>query len=298
MAPLLNWITGRPNFPGRRPAVERMRSLAPSFTSYTDSDQTLGGEDDTEDPKDALLGVTSPTSSCETSDASVLHPEDHRALRIYSVLISIACIGLAIFLVGYRARVCSSKPLAESMIASEPYLSPVSTGYKAQETCGSSIAEAKAKGCQYDDLIKAWLPSACPRHGTKEFQASGAAWVASQLNSTLAVDLKETGSWPYFNKLEKPVQMTPEEVAGLGDKSDSYPGPGSTWFSSHREHLHHCAWVLKRLSNAYSRGLRADDQTRSYPHIDHCVNIMLAGSLQAPGVDEVITRGNVWFGSC
>lgn len=85
-----------------------------------------------------------------------------------------------------------------------------------------------------------------------------------------------------------------DELAALGDGAVD----GARWWSTSREHSVHCAWILLRLAHAYTNGLRSDHLTRRYEHTSHCVHMLLKKSMHAPRLDDVVTVGNVVFGSC
>ncbi|KAK1717284.1 hypothetical protein BDP67DRAFT_461864 [Colletotrichum lupini] len=143
--------------------------------------------------------------------------------------------------------------------------------------CGSSVAEAQQAGCTFDALAKAWLPAVCPRYGLAEFEAAaGAAHNQSR--------------WRYWRDQAGEEELSMEDLASLG-RSEK-------WWGTEREHLTHCAWMLVRKARAFADGGRVDKLTADFDHSKHCTMLLLWRALQAEGIDEMDTSGNVVFGGC
>ncbi len=148
------------------------------------------------------------------------------------------------------------------------------------KSCGSTVAEARLRNCQFDLLAKAWLPNECSRHGLDGFLAAGAT-------------LNNGTTWRYWTAKDGSVEIGQEDLSLMGDD-----GKDRLWWATRREHSVHCAWMLLRLAHAYTHGLEGDQLVRNYHHAEHCVNNLLQKSYFAPGQDEIATKGNVIFGDC
>ncbi|KAK2010901.1 hypothetical protein LZ32DRAFT_692928 [Colletotrichum eremochloae] len=143
-------------------------------------------------------------------------------------------------------------------------------------SCGGSVDEARRAGCSFDSLAKAWLPEACPRYGLDEFEAAATAQNQSR--------------WRYWRDQAGREELSMEDLASLGRNEK--------WWGTEREHLTHCAWLLVRKAHALADGSRVDKLTADFNHSKHCTMLLLWRALQAEGVDEMDTSGNVVFGGC
>ncbi|KAI3546925.1 hypothetical protein CABS01_01157 [Colletotrichum abscissum] len=152
-----------------------------------------------------------------------------------------------------------------------------STVPKQKLSCGSSVAEAQQAGCAFDALAKAWLPTACPRYGLAEFEAAAGA-------------THNQSRWRYWRDQAGEEELSMEDLASLG-RSEK-------WWGTEREHLTHCAWMLVRKARAFADGGRVDKLTADFDHSKHCIMLLLWRALQAEGIDEMDTSGNVVFGGC
>ncbi|KAJ5807418.1 hypothetical protein N7447_010874 [Penicillium robsamsonii] len=140
-------------------------------------------------------------------------------------------------------------------------------------TCGNSTEEAKRRGCTFDVLSMNWLPEQCARDETQEF-----------------IDYAVNETWVYYRDrhAEHPIEGA-DELSELGDKF---------WWSTQREHLVHCAFMILRLHKVLERGGKIDHLTGSFGHTKHCVMMLLEASKADPENDKVNTPGNIALGSC
>jgi hypothetical protein len=80
--------------------------------------------------------------------------------------------------------------------------------------CGTTLEEAREKGCAFDQLMKTWLPSECPRFGLEEHVAAGFAagndtgsqwryYLDRQKTQEISID--ELSESTYFQKASAPV---------------------------------------------------------------------------------------------
>ncbi|PSR75473.1 hypothetical protein BD289DRAFT_379290, partial [Coniella lustricola] len=70
------------------------------------------------------------------------------------------------------------------------------------------------------------------------------------------------------------------------------------FWTSDREHITHCAWMLIRIAHAYKTGQRLDTNSDHFEHNQHYSLFLLRRALEAPGINEIRIRGNVIFGGC
>lgn len=141
---------------------------------------------------------------------------------------------------------------------------------RTKETCGSTIAEAQARGCIYDPLTVYWMPAACERSHADEFVA-------------FAGDKP----WQYW-----------EDQAGTIPIPNLPVRPGETYFTTEKEHLAHCAFMLMRLADVFHTGKRVDYMTGHFEHSKHCALMLLNASMASPTIDTINSFGEVRFGSC
>ncbi|OQE34597.1 hypothetical protein PENCOP_c017G07900 [Penicillium coprophilum] len=142
-----------------------------------------------------------------------------------------------------------------------------------KHTCGNSTEEARRRGCTFDVLSMNWLPDQCARDETQEF-----------------IDYSVNETWIYYrDRHAKHAIEDTDELSELGDKF---------WWSTQREHLVHCAFMILRLHKVLERGGKIDHLTGSYSHTKHCVMMLLEASKADPENDKLNTPGNVALGSC
>lgn len=142
------------------------------------------------------------------------------------------------------------------------------------EDCGSSVAEAKAKGCIFDPLTVYWMPSTCSQAYTSEFLEYG-----RQTNSL---------SWRYWGA---PNDTDPlQDLATLEAEAEYY--------TTNSEHLAHCTFMLLRLAESAKSGKRVDTMTSDLKHSKHCALMLLEASKSSPQWDEIRTIGRVRLGAC
>lgn len=133
-------------------------------------------------------------------------------------------------------------------------------------SCGNSTTEARALGCAYDALAGCWLHNGCPHDFTPEF---------STFNNG------KPFQYFYDEAATKPMK----DYTEVGDNPDFY-------WTSVREHLVHCLYLLRRGHDIHMRGDRLDNILGDLEHVDHCTN-MLANWLRRPDpeLEKVGTQG-------
>ncbi|KAL4751947.1 hypothetical protein BDW72DRAFT_192457 [Aspergillus terricola var. indicus] len=145
--------------------------------------------------------------------------------------------------------------------------------------CGTSVATAKARGCRYDILSKAWTPSRCfDQASIAEYQAwdeGGRSWLAyADAEHTHPLSIDQTGS-----------------IAS------------GTYYTTEHDHIVHCAMLWKKQFRALSEGRRELDALIVDPHhTDHCVKylVQMTEAANTKGVDyrQVPIEVDVGFSGC
>jgi hypothetical protein len=129
--------------------------------------------------------------------------------------------------------------------------------------CGTTPAEALARGCHFDIIATAWLPSKC-------------------IDYELAAEFAALHPWQYFAN-RNGTDPFPDDPDVLGTQT------GLVW-TTDRWHAAHCLYMWKKLNRAIVGGWMTDAETVSQSHTDHCtMNIMNMKEPDAiKGVMEVI----------
>jgi hypothetical protein len=100
-----------------------------------------------------------------------------------------------------------------------------------QRSCscgGTTVAEAKARGCIFTPLAIAWLPPHC-------------------IDMELANEFDNAGpeeGWPYYADLNGTIPMTREEVSMLADVE------GGVFYTTQDWHVSHCVFVSESRPKA------------------------------------------------
>ncbi|KAI0394594.1 hypothetical protein F5Y17DRAFT_247304 [Xylariaceae sp. FL0594] len=198
-------------------------------------------------------------------------------------------------------------------------------------SCGHTMSSALRANCTFDQLVKAWLPPACPRYGLSEYLAS-ASPLSSPFpsssshslppNTNTNTDPGTKSQWPFFLDREQTHPITPSQLSHLAADWEI----GTDYWTTGREHATHCAWMLARMAWVLNDGpdntdtpdsshththntrdnnkkshhppLRKDLLVSNFPHAKHCALFLLDRALEGPFIDDVRTVGNVVFGSC
>ncbi|KAF9888832.1 hypothetical protein FE257_008201 [Aspergillus nanangensis] len=196
----------------------------------------------------------------ETSPANSGKRPIPRAIWILLFIASFMFIASGVFLTAALA----TQPL-DIRLRSDPR--------HARYTCGSSTEEARKRGCTFDILSMNWLPSQCARDQTEEF-------IGYATNET----------WVYYrDRHAKSLIENSEELSELDSQF---------WWSTQREHMVHCAFMIMRLHKVLERDGRIDRLTGSFSHTKHCLMMLLDASKADPANDVVNTPGNIALGSC
>jgi len=143
--------------------------------------------------------------------------------------------------------------------------SPRATG------CGTSIVEAKASGCIFDELSDLWLPPQCSRAFEQEYLTTN-----------------HGGPPVYFVK--------PDGEERISDRSQYAGGP--IYYSTTRDHLLHCEYNLYRFAESLKTGARVGHAGDFASHMKHCARMLGQFANMAPGIDKVDVDTISTFGFC
>jgi hypothetical protein len=142
-------------------------------------------------------------------------------------------------------------------------------------TCGNSLEEALELDCTFDPLTVRWLRPECSRHGAQEF-----------------VDSAGNATYRYWHHSNFTVQYSDYDALSL-------LSPGLLYWTSQREHVNHCMWLLLRVHHVMEHGGRLDDYTRNYMHSKHCLQMLVdMASNGTDDLEQLPTYGDVGYGEC
>lgn len=158
-------------------------------------------------------------------------------------------------------------------------------GHAPRLHCGQSVAEAQDRGCIYDNLAKAWIPSVCPQVGTQEFVEAG-------------YQAPNSGGWPYYADKEGKRRLTDDELAF--EIAEPFVENGLRFWTTEREHVEHCTWLLIRMAHVLVTDARRDTLVQNVHHSNHCILMLRDWALKPSleGIDNATVEANVGFASC
>lgn len=119
--------------------------------------------------------------------------------------------------------------------------------------CGTSAAEAKARGCRFDIMSFSWLPPVCDDKEVTEM-------------------FLEAGNWTWSRDPQGKHVISQEDV-GTGDFE--------YLFTNYRYHLTHCVYIWQKFHRALFTGdlSRIDGYSAGIGHTEHCSKMLLDRSL-------------------
>lgn len=142
--------------------------------------------------------------------------------------------------------------------------------------CGKTPDEARARGCEFDMLVTAWLPPRC-------------------IDRELVDEFMDVGKWQFYTRLHG----TEEDKYSSYDP-DFLGSVNTTIYTSRSWHVTHCFYMFKKLSRALVSGRTVDAEAVSEPHTEHCMKTMLNqlkyGSILDP--DEIDTYLEIIYPPC
>lgn len=125
--------------------------------------------------------------------------------------------------------------------------------------CGTTVSEARNRGCMYDLMANGWVPHQC-------------------YDQTLVDEFLSWGGTWYYD--EAHTREIPEDVLFLGNLASFYPHD--------LHHDRHCLYTWRKLVNAAATGGLIDAESANPTHTEHCTNYLM-GKINTPAI--VSTRG-------
>ncbi|OCL05576.1 hypothetical protein AOQ84DRAFT_273801, partial [Glonium stellatum] len=113
--------------------------------------------------------------------------------------------------------------------------------------CGSSPAEAKALGCQYDVMIGSWLPAPCH-------------------DAELMEEYLKEANFKWYSDPDFQHEI-PIEMMRAGDHGKIY--------TTEQEHTLHCSYVWVKQMRAVMNRKPMDDLSARYNHTRHCAGTIV-----------------------
>lgn len=150
-------------------------------------------------------------------------PRTSTLSRGWATIKSVACSPAGKIMAGLALLALLTPLLVDFGFSSRASRRPANKCY-----CGTSTAQAKALGCEFDPMAPAWLPAEC-RH-----QELTAAFVT-------AGSLHEPeGRWRYFSDQNMTNEVSTAQVAAMADTGDAF-------YASYNWHVMHCMFVSRGL---------------------------------------------------
>ncbi|KAL2061460.1 hypothetical protein VTL71DRAFT_6837 [Oculimacula yallundae] len=160
-------------------------------------------------------------------------------------------------------------------------------------SCGTTLEEAKARGCTFDPMTVQWLPKQCSRRGLDEFLVAHGThtWTKrSEIGNLYPDQTANESTWRYFTD---ETQST-EYLNGLIDA----PIGHYKYVTTRGEHLAHCAFILIRGAEARAHGERVDLLSSDLEHTRHCALFLFEYARNTEHFDTINTPGDVMLGAC
>ena len=118
--------------------------------------------------------------------------------------------------------------------------------------CGTTIAEARSKGCKYDSMGAAWLPEYCwDEELTTRFEQSGT---------------EPDKSWPYYADANGTRRISIDEIAALGKGS---------FYATRYWHVSHCLFYWEKYVRMRETGAVMEARFDRAKHTQHCRKLAL-----------------------
>lgn len=186
--------------------------------------------------------------------ASLFFKRNLATITISSLLLTVILLFFAI------VAILTFEPLREVLIvkSAPPTSSPfdlhgqrqcLPTTPRTVLSCGNSTTEAASLGCKYDPLSACWLHQDCPHDYSKEFATFN-------------------GGKPFVYYYDEGMTRQMNDYDEVGHNTQGF------YWTSLREHLVHCLYLLRRGHDVHMRGDRLDDMLANTEHVDHCTNFL------------------------
>ncbi|MCJ1448609.1 MAG: hypothetical protein MMC23_009126 [Stictis urceolatum] len=154
-------------------------------------------------------------------------------------------IGISIALLSIWALV-SSAAILQARLTPDPQSRSCSCG-------GTTVAEAKRRGCIFTPLAIAWLPRHCIDFElAREFDYAGPG---------------PNGEWEYWAHQNRTHALTHEDIGNLADYDDGFVYMTQEW------HVVHCVYTWKKHYRQKSTGISIERRSNGLDHIAHCGSV-------------------------
>lgn len=138
-------------------------------------------------------------------------------------------------------------------------------------SCGQSIAEARAAGCEYEVLSGAWMPPAC-------------------LDPELNEEFRQIHDWKYYADADRQEEI-PEPM--LAERE----GEEGAYYTTQRWHVIHCAYQWRKLHRAWESGRAVELGAHALGDFNHTIHCGTLYTDEVP-MEQLETRIVVEFFSC
>ncbi|TQN66297.1 hypothetical protein CSHISOI_08918 [Colletotrichum shisoi] len=166
--------------------------------------------------------------------------------------------------------------------------------------CGSTIAEAKHRGCTFDKLHNRWMSPVCEPdfEPAKKavFEALGGGGGGGGGGSVGSVGGNgDNGAVPEFRFYRddegKPgARISDEDLDELEVLTPAWTTVG--------HHMTHCMYLLLQAAAALNLGTKADMVVHAWEHAKHCATVILNETRRSPAWDDVASFGHSQSGVC
>ena len=124
-------------------------------------------------------------------------------------------------------------------------------------TCGHSVEEALANGCQFDMMASTWEAPGCH-------------------DAALLAEVLHEGPWQWYRDPAN-RELVPREEVAQGNFPVEPLYPDSNY------HIGHCMYMWRKQHRAYMRGQAISEDLWDYNHTVHCAQLVLREKWPAYG---------------
>ncbi|KAJ5729343.1 uncharacterized protein N7483_003851 [Penicillium malachiteum] len=114
--------------------------------------------------------------------------------------------------------------------------------------CGNSSAQARARGCSFDQLMWSWYPKHCPHYANDEY-LNFQDW--KFYSDPYTKEVVDKNNW---------TKALDNEISVYGERG---------------EHLTHCVFMFLSLAQILHGGGKYTQRYLDYPHMEHCAKTLL-----------------------
>ena len=202
-----------------------------------------------------------------------------KSSRRYGVLYTSICIlvgmafSLTILSVTSSIKLAGLQPvfISPEELGLDPPLAkgqdPVENGY----WCGTTPAEARSRGCQFDIVLYSWVPAPCYDGPIQQQYLD-----------------ENTQTW-WLHRGAEGGQKVSQDLVALGEQ----PALWLSW----AYHDYHCQFIWKMMTRILrNSSMGVPGRLLEYYHTDHCINV-LKGTEATPPVD-VSTKVSLNYSTC